>query len=104
MELYVLRIDNYGEWAWENGACNLIGVYDTKEQAFEELQKYMDIDINEDRYLEFDEKDMDDYKNNEVRVNFYVDIYESEYDKEQGNNLGTYVIEKKILNDSGVFM
>lgn len=104
MELYVLRIDNYKEWAWENGACNLIGVYDTKEQAFEELQKYMDIDINEDRYLEFDEKDMDDYKNNEIRVNFYVDIYESEYDKEQGNNLGTYVIEKKILNDSGVFI
>lgn len=104
MELYVLRIDNYKEWAWENGACNLLGVYDTKEQAFEELQKYMHIDINEDRYLEFDEKDMDDYKNNETRVNFYVDIYESEYDEEQGNNLGTYVIEKKLLNDSGVFI
>lgn len=104
MELYVLRIDNYKEWAWENGACDLIGVYDTKEQAFAELQKYIHIDINEDRYLEFDEKDMDDYKNNETRVNFYVDIYESEYDKEQGNNLGTYVIEKKLLNDSGVFI
>ena len=29
MELYVLRIDNYKEWAWENGACSLIGVYDS---------------------------------------------------------------------------
>ena len=104
MELYVLRIDNYKEWAWENGACNLLGIYDTKEQAFKELDKYMSIDIKEDRILDYDFKDSAEYKNNNDRICFYVDIYESEFDKEQGNNLGTYVIEKKILNESGVFI
>ena len=104
MELYVLRIDNYKEWAWENGACSLLGIYDTKEQAFKELDKYMAIDIEEDRILDYDFKDSVEYKNSNERINFYVDIYESEFDKEQGNNLGTYVIEKKILNESGVFI
>jgi len=102
MELYVLRIDNYKEWAWENGACDLLGVYDTKEQVFEELDKYMSIDIKENRILDYDLEDKLNYKYDNKRINFYVDIYESEFDKEQGNNLGTYVIEKTILNKSGV--
>lgn len=27
-EVYVLTLEMYNEWAWENGACDVIGVYD----------------------------------------------------------------------------
>ena len=42
MELYVLRLDMYYEWACECGACDLIGVYDNKSRAVEELKKYIE--------------------------------------------------------------
>lgn len=102
MELYVLRLDNYKEWAWENGACDLLGVFDCKERAFNELQRYLSIDKNEDRIVDFNKEDWNEYINSNNRINFYVDVYESEYNKEQGDNLGTYVIEKKILNERGL--
>lgn len=103
MELYVLRCDNYNEWAWENGACDLVGVFDTKEQAIEELVKLMSDDVLKDRYLDYDIKDFNDYHYDD-RNNYYIDVYENESDKDNGKNMGTYVIEKKILNDTGVMI
>lgn len=104
MELYVLRIDNYNEWSWENGACNLMGVYDTKEKALTDLLKYINIDMDEGRYLDYTTQDWCDYKNDNERENFYIDIYENKNDYDNGRNMGTYVIEKKILNDLRCFV
>lgn len=103
MELYVLRIDNYGEWAWEKGACNLIGVFDTKEQAVEEITKCINNEIKDGRYVDFLWEDLEAYKNNNEN-NFYAEIYEDKNDYDNGHNMGTFVIKKKLLNDSGVFM
>lgn len=111
MELYVLRIDNYKEWAWENGACNLIGVYDNIDSVINELLKCLSDEVNYNEYiigehksLEDIKKDLDNYKTMNIGNSYYIDIFTTEYDYDNGNNMGTYVIEKKILNDSGVFM
>lgn len=101
MELYVLRLDMYHEWALDCGACELIGVYDSKENAVKELRKYLDAESKDGRYLDFLWEDIDAYeKDNEKDL--YIDIYEDQYDFNNGKNMGTFVIQKKILNESGV--
>lgn len=107
MELYVLRVDNYQDRAWENGACNLIGVYDNKEMVINKLMQCLDIEEKEFDCI-FDRDNVDSiYKQLEIN-NYYVDIYGNEDDYNNSKegcldyNISTYVIEKKILNDSRV--
>lgn len=103
MELYVLRVDNYNEWAWECGACELVGVYDDKQKAIEELVKLMSDDVLKDRYLDYDIKDFNNYHYDD-RNNYYIDVYDNESDYDSGKNNATYVIEKKILNENGTII
>lgn len=103
MELYVLRLDMYHEWSIDCGACELIGVYDCKENAVEQLRKCLDNESKDGRYLDYLREDVDSFeKNNDNRL--YIDVYEDQYDFNQGKNMGTFVIEKKILNESGTIL
>lgn len=107
MELYVLRIDYYNEWAIDCGACDLVGVYDTKEEACLQLTKMLDNDKKDGYYIENAEataKELYDWYKQEAGNNFYVDVYENESDYDKGKNNATYVITKKLLNDTGVFV
>lgn len=101
MELYVLRLDMYYEWAIDCGACDLIGVYDDKSKAVEELEKYINAEIKDGRRVDFLHDDIDMFENNDEN-SYYVDIYEDDIDYDNGKNMGTFVIEKKILNENGV--
>lgn len=99
MELYVLRIDNYGEWSYENDACNLIGVYDNKEMVINELNKMLDIE-EENGYV-FD-RDKNEWVYKSIEEGYYfVDIFTSPENRDNSYHCGEYVIEKKILNESG---
>lgn len=106
MELYVLYLEMYHEWANECGACDLIGVFDTKEQAVKELIKCINNEFKDGHYVDYVDYVYDGlkaYKNNEEN-DFYVDIYEDKIDFDNGHNMGTFVIKKKSLNDSEVFI
>jgi len=103
MELYVLRLDMYHEWALECGACDLIGVYDDKSRAVEELKKYINAEIKDGRRVDYTLEDIDVFENNDEN-SLYVDIYEDDCDYDNGKSMGTFVIEKKILNESGVII
>ena len=41
MKLYVLRFDMYGDWAIENGASDIIGVYDNREKVLISLIPFL---------------------------------------------------------------
>lgn len=101
MELWTLRIDMYKDWATENGACELIGIFDKKYKAIRELEKNLKMEKEQGYILNNDEKINDiinyikEYEKNTVS---YVDIYCSKYGYDYGNSCATYVLEKKILN------
>lgn len=100
MELYVLRLDMYHEWALECGACDLLGVFDSKKQAVEELRKCLNAEIKDGRRVDFDEEELNAFENNDETC-IYIDIYEDDYDFENGKDMANLVIEKKILNERG---
>lgn len=103
MELYVLRLDMYHEWALECGACELIGVYDDKSKAVKDLKHFINAEIKDGRRVDFLHDDIDMFENNDEN-SYYVDIYEDDIDYDNGKNMGTFVIEKKILNENGVII
>lgn len=102
MELWTLRIDMYNDWAAENGACTLLGIYDKRYKAIRELEKNLNLE-KEQGYIIEDNENIGDIINNindsTSTVN-YVDVYCSKYGYERGNSCSTYVLEKKILNSS----
>ena len=100
MDLYILRIDNYGEWAWENGACNIIGVYDNEEMAINELRKNLKMEVEQGYIIDNNVSIDEAIQNISAETHKYIDIYCSKGGYDAGNNLGTYVIEKRKLNDT----
>ena len=107
MEIYVLTLDMYYEWSIENGASDILGVFDCKEKATRELLKYIHAEIKDGRC--FDDKiedikeDIDVYNNNDEN-SIYFNVYENSYDYDSGKNMGTFKIEKRILNNSGIIL
>ena len=103
MELWTLRVDMYRDWACENGACQLIGIYDKKYKAVRELEKNLNMEkeqgyiINDDEQIKDVIDNINEHEKNSISR---IDIYCSKYGYNQGNNCSTYVLEKKILNDS----
>lgn len=107
MELYVLRVDYYNEWAFDCGACSLIGVYDTQEEVSLQMKTMLEKEQQDGHYIEELDKiktDLYNWCKMNIGNNFYVDVYDNELDYDSGKNNATYVIEKKLLNDSGVFI
>lgn len=97
--VYVLRLDMYGDWASENGACDIIGVYATLDDILEELGGYLKEELNEEHIL--DDKDINitkilDECKKSVNSCDYSDtcIYADEEDFNNGYDMGDYVISK----------
>lgn len=107
--IYIVREDMYGEWAWECGACELLGASENKNTAIQIFKKAIlnEASINDgdnlfdmdglvygrniSGYIEEYTKEIDkELDNNSV----YLDIYVSGNDYDNGDNSGTLVIEK----------
>ena len=107
MELYVLRFDMYHDWSYENGACDLMGVYDSWLKALDELKKLLLVEQDVGRYLQLGHhNNVDEFINSmKERVSdidttpCVVDVYKTEGSYLTGFNDGSYIIEKKVLNN-----
>lgn len=101
--VYVLREDMYNEWAWENGATNLISVSHNLDTILKDLRKYliMEKEESEERILgcDIENQNVDSIMQN---VEFElsrasvssVDIYVNEEDYDNGKESGVLIIEK----------
>lgn len=107
--IYIVREDMYGEWAWECGACELLGASESKNTAIQIFKRAIlnEASINDgdnifdmddlvygeniNNYIEEYIKEISDKLNN---GSVYLDIYISKHDYDNGNNSGTLVIEK----------
>ena len=99
--VYVLRLDFYHEWAWENGASNLIMVSDNIETITSKLKSYLEQELLEDneRIIESSDISIDELIDNAIEKlncgkNVYVDIYLNDLNYDNGCCHGTYIIEK----------
>lgn len=108
MEIYILRLDMYHEWAWENGSCDLIGVYTDIDKLLNKLEgllteeenqeHILDLDVNIETYIKF----LHDRLSCSNFDKEYINIYDTQNDYDNGCDNGSYVIEKRLLNDSEV--
>lgn len=99
--VYVLRLDFYHEWAWENGSADLLMVSDNIETITSKLMSYLEQELWEDdgRIIESPDIGIAELIDNaieklEQNKNVYVDIYTNDYNYDNGCNHGTYIIEK----------
>lgn len=99
--VYVLRLDFYHEWAWENGSAELIMVSDNIETITSKLKSYLKQELWEDneRIIESPDISIDGLIDNAIEKlncgkNVYVDVYTNDYNYDNGCNHGTYIIEK----------
>ena len=100
MEVYVLYLEMYHEWACENGACDLIGVYSSKEKVLDRLKELLLEEQNEGHvigiYDSIMNKYLDGIKNNkDINSPIYIDIYQNLQSYDSGFNEGCYVIRKE---------
>lgn len=100
--IYVLRQDMYNEWAWENGATNLICVSYDIDIIVNKLKEYCkyEIDIDSNRIIDDPDMKLDmliDLIKGSLRNgsnNEYVNVYVNLDDYNNGKESGTFVIEK----------
>mgnify|MGYP001625081785 FL=1 len=102
-EVYVLTLEMYNEWAWENGACDVIGVYDDLSILEKDLKAYLSSDI-EAGYILNNHDSIDELLDFNNEDNYYngVDVYTSEENYQNGYNNGTYCVYKKYINERAV--
>lgn len=102
-EVYVLTLEMYNEWAWENGACDVIGVYDDLSILEKDLKAYLSLDI-EAGYILNNHASIDELFDWDNEDNYYnsVDVYTSEENYQNGYNNGTYCVHKKYINERAV--
>lgn len=95
--MYVLYLEMYREWACENGACEIIGLYDNRFDALDKLEKALIMEEEEQRILGISES-VKDFITQEKIYNgsgdTYVDVYSSLDSYNDGFNEGCYVIKK----------
>ena len=102
MELWTLRLEMYHDWAYENGACDLIGIFEDVDMAIEVLEGCLKVEVEEEHIIGDGESvySIIDYVKQEPN-HIHIPIYANKYGYEYGNEQGCYVLEKKILNDTG---
>jgi hypothetical protein len=107
-EIYILREDLYNEWAWENGATNLIvTTYDInivvdklKTYCLYELESDIDNRILEEPHITLNNLIERVKTNLEKGSNIEkVSVYESLMDYENGKDNGVFVIEKMEVKE-----
>lgn len=100
MEVYVLYLEMYHEWACENGACDLIGVYSSKEKVLDRLKDLLHGEQDNGYIIGIYDKTIDDYingikENGSISTPIYIDIYQNLQSYDSGFNEGCYVIRKE---------
>lgn len=99
--VYVLRLDFYHEWAWENGSAELVMVSDNINTITSKLKSCLEQELfeSDNRIVESPDISIDELIDGAIErleqsKNVYVDIYTSDYNYDNGCNHGTYIIEK----------
>lgn len=101
--IYVLREDMYHEWAWENGATNLISSSYNLDTILKDLKRYLIMEKNEDEERiigdDINNQNIDNitYHAHETLVNssiYSVNVYTSKGNYSNGRESGCLVIEK----------
>lgn len=102
MELWTLRLEMYQDWAYENGACDLIGIFEDVDMAIEVLEGCLKAE-EEQGYILGNGEPISELIGlcKENPNHFGLPVYTSKYGYEMGREQGYYKIEKKILNDTG---
>lgn len=99
MEVYVLYLEMYHEWACENGACDLIGVYSSKEKVLDRLKELLHGEQDNGYIIGIYDKTINDYingikENGSISTPIYIDIYQNLQSYNSGVEDGSYVIRK----------
>ena len=105
--VYVLRRDLYNEWAWENGATNLICVSYSIDTIVDKLKKYCNYELEEDNRRIIDDIGADIDTLIETKKEHLlqghncisVSIYKNEDDFDNGKDNGVFVVEKIKIED-----
>jgi hypothetical protein len=101
--VYILREDMYNEWAWENGATNLISVSHNLDTILGDMKKHLIMEKEEDKErvigYDIENQDIDSIMQNvEFELSrasvFSVAIYVNEEDYDNGKESGVLVIEE----------
>lgn len=95
--MYVLYLEMYREWACENGACEIIGIYNNRFDALDKLEKALIMEEEEQRILGISESVKDFITKEKIYAetgDTYVDVYSSLKSYNDGFNEGCYVIKK----------
>ena len=102
MELWTLRLEMYYDWAYDNGACDLIGIFEDVDMAIEVLEGCLKVEVEEEHIIGNGEPINEIIELCKENPNhFGIPVYASIYAYDMGNEQGYYKIEKKILNDTG---
>ena len=105
MYVYVLYLEMYHDWACENGACDLIGVYSDRKKAVDKLEELLLMEEEEQHILGISES-VHDYIDmlretgdcyTPITDPIYIDIYQNLESYDNGFNEGCYVIEKIMI-------
>lgn len=99
MEVYVLYLEMYQEWACENGACDLIGVYSSKEKVLDRLKELLHGEQDNGYIIGIYDKTIDDYidrikESGTLSTPVYIGICQNLQSYDSGFNEGCYVIRK----------
>lgn len=99
MEVYVLYLEMYHEWACENGACDLIGLYSSKEKVLDRLKELL-LGEEQEQHIVGMQDSITDYingikENGSISTPIYIDIYENLENYKNGVANGCYVIRKE---------
>ena len=102
MEIWTLRLEMYHDWAYENGACDLIGVFEDVDMAIEVLEGCLNAEKEQGYVLGDDEgvEQIMEYVKQQPN-HIHIPVYTCKYGYNNGNEQGCYVLEKKLLNDTG---
>lgn len=96
--VYIVVEEMYGDWASENGACQIKGIYENIMDAKKTLKNMVAIEKSEDHIidhhlsLENAEKIVDSINN---FVSFY--IYENEHDYNNGYSKSVLTLIKMVV-------
>lgn len=105
--IYVLRQDLYNEWAWENGATNLICVSYNIDTITDKLKTYCNYELEDDNKRVIDDIGVDidtlieEKKEKLLQGSNYisVSVYENAEEFDNGKDNGVFVIEKIKIED-----
>lgn len=101
--VYILREDMYNEWAWENGATNLISVSYNLDTILEDMKKHLIMEKEEDKEriigYDIENQDIDSIiQNVEFELSrgniSSIAIYVNEEDYDNGKESGVLIIEE----------